>query len=583
MISLRKPGYDRPGAADPVSLPYRRERAYLVLALALLVGISLYLIEVQRERTWRSAEDGVLNVALGLQTTSTRTLEHSLFSLRRVGAALARGPAPSREQTLAALRDAIALDPVTAFLGIASAADGSVTLVDRTGVEAPPEIAAVIVGIAPAAHDTEPALRPLVRLPHDEEAYLPVALALPGTAGRRSAAFALVAAHGLTAGSDSMRLIPDGWATWIMPDGTRLLAYSEERGQMEVNSPRLPPSIMRLQMDNFGVFSAFGPVDGLPYLVGYSRSATLPFIVGVTAPRSALYWEWARRALAPAIVLLAGAAAVLIFWSRLHAALLRQQAYDRQREHMLREVQDLAGRLLRLQDDERRHIGRELHDSTVQLLAVLEFNLDRMAASESRMVPAAPIMLQECIELARRCSEELRTTSYLLHPPLLDELGLLSALRWLADGLRQRSDIRVELQLPETMERLPPDLELALFRVAQEALSNVHRHSRSPKVVIRLRASGETVTLEVEDAGRGILDDVSPGATPGIPSSGVGLASMLMRMRQLGGTLTIETSEHGTCVRAHLPLARKLAAAPVAAPSPGQSPIPVAVRSPIPV
>jgi signal transduction histidine kinase len=297
------------------------------------------------------------------------------------------------------------------------------------------------------------------------------------------------------------------------------------------------------------------------------------------APRAALYGEWARRALAPAIVLLLGAAAVLIFWSRLHTTLLRQQLFDRQREYMLREVQELAGRLLRLQDDERRRIGRELHDSTAQLLAALELNLDRLAANGGQLGPQTLALVKECIELAHQCSAELRTTSYLLHPPLLDELGLLSALRWLADGLRHRSDIHVELQLPQTMERLPLERELALFRVAQEALSNVHRHSRSPTVVIRLLTCSEAVTLEVEDAGRGILDDVSPGATPDVPHSGVGLASMRMRMRQLGGTLTIETSEQGTCVRARLPLPRSSASAPVGAPASGRPPVPARSRA----
>jgi signal transduction histidine kinase len=121
------------------------------------------------------------------------------------------------------------------------------------------------------------------------------------------------------------------------------------------------------------------------------------------------------------------------------------------------------------------------------------------------------------------------------------------------------------------MERLPPELELALFRVAQEALSNVHRHARSPTVVIRLRADGQAVELEVEDLGRGILDDTAAEAT------GVGLASMRMRMRQLGGTLTIETSGQGTCVRARLPLANRpgSTAATSAASPPGEPPGPV--------
>src|SRR5260221_53534 len=105
----------------------------------------------------------------------------------------------------------------------------------------------------------------------------------------------------------------------------------------------------------------------------------------------------------------------------------------------------------------------------------------------------------------RQCSTEIRTASYLLHPPLLDEIGLLSALRWLADGLRQRSGIQIELELPESLERLPPEHELAIFRVAQEALTNVHRHSKSPSVTIRLFEQDGALFMEVADAGHGIL------------------------------------------------------------------------------
>jgi len=551
---------DGSAVGDGVSsgcLQLRRERRLLLLALALLVGISVYLIEVEREATWRSAEDGVLNVALGLQVSSTRTLEHSLSSLQRFALGVHAPPA-SREQTLAALRDAIAIDPVSAFLGVATPADGRIVIVGRSGEEARPEMSAAAAALVPApgratAQDAGPMIRPFISLPNDPEAYLPIGLRLPDGA----MAFALVAARSLMAGTESMRLIPDGWATWVRPDGARLLEYSRARGEVDVNGPTLPASFLRLRSSTFGTFSAVDPSDGLPYLIGYSRSATLPFVVSISAPRAALFREWLSRALAPAVVLLFGTGAVLIFWLRLRATLLRQQKLLRQREQMLRELQELAGRLLSLQDDERRRIGRELHDSTVQLLAVLEFNLDRLVASADSTQRNTRALLKECVALEDQCSAELRTTSYLLHPPLLDELGLLSALRWLADGLRQRSDIRVELDLPQSTQRLPRELELPLFRVAQEALNNVHRHSRSPTVVIRLRVTGKTVTLEVEDAGCGILDDGSQGPAIPLPSAGIGLGSMQLRMRQLGGKLTIETSAKGTCVRAQLMLAGK--------------------------
>ena len=159
---------------------------------------------------------------------------------------------------------------------------------------------------------------------------------------------------------------------------------------------------------------------------------------------------------------------------------------DAERERALNELHELAATLVRVQDEERRRIGRDLHDSTGQSLVSLELGLTRLV----RVVepPSKPVraLADECVTLARQCSTEIRTASYLLHPPLLDEIGLLSALRWLADGLRQRSGIKIALELPESLERLPPEHELAIFRVAQEALTNVHRHSKSPSVTIRL-------------------------------------------------------------------------------------------------
>jgi len=157
--------------------------------------------------------------------------------------------------------------------------------------------------------------------------------------------------------------------------------------------------------------------------------------------------------------------------------------------------------------------------------------------------------LAECARLASLCSAEIRTASYLLHPPLLDELGLVSALRWLADGLRNRGGIDVRLDLPESMARLRSEEELTLFRLAQEALTNAQRHSASPWVSLRLKRSGNSVDLEVEDGGRGIplRDDAR-----GTPILGVGLAGMRERMRQIGGTFAVESTGSGTRIRASI-------------------------------
>ncbi len=227
---------------------------------------------------------------------------------------------------------------------------------------------------------------------------------------------------------------------------------------------------------------------------------------------------------------------------------------DIERERALDELHELAATLVHVQDDERRRIGRDLHDSTGQCLVALELSLTRLARLIEPPSSSAHALADECVTLARQCSTEIRTASYLLHPPLLDEIGLLSALRWLADGLRQRSGIQIELELPEALERLPPQHELAIFRVAQEALTNVHRHSKSPSVTIRLFERDGAVFMEVDDAGHGILVAGSCGRAADAATLGVGLAGMRERMRQLGGALSVRTGPRGTCVQARLPL-----------------------------
>ncbi|HTT01253.1 MAG TPA: PAS domain-containing sensor histidine kinase [Steroidobacteraceae bacterium] len=229
---------------------------------------------------------------------------------------------------------------------------------------------------------------------------------------------------------------------------------------------------------------------------------------------------------------------------------------EQERERVVSELRELAGALVHIQDDERRRIGRDLHDATGQVLASLELKLERLARVAGPLAPSSRALLEECLTLAHQCAAEIRTASYLLHPPLLDEIGLVSALRWLADGLRQRSDLEIHLALPQTMDRMPREHELALFRVAQEALTNVQRHSKSPSVAIRLFEHDGSVVLEIEDSGRGIAGAAGAETIAAAFVVGVGLAGMRERMRQLGGTLRIRSNLNGTCVRAELPLAR---------------------------
>ncbi|HWZ77945.1 MAG TPA: sensor histidine kinase [Candidatus Sulfotelmatobacter sp.] len=212
----------------------------------------------------------------------------------------------------------------------------------------------------------------------------------------------------------------------------------------------------------------------------------------------------------------------------------------------------LTTRLLELQDEERRRIARELHDSIGQMLAALSMNLSGVRADIDRLAKATAT-LTDSEDLVQEMCKEVRTISHLLHPPLLDEAGLSSALGWYADGFAQRSKIAVDLDCPDDFGRVPREMETAVFRLVQECLTNIHRHSGSSTAKIRLHRSKHEVVIEVEDQGRGIpaekLDRMTSVGTPG-----VGITGMKERVRQLGGTLEINSDGTGTRIVACLPL-----------------------------
>jgi signal transduction histidine kinase len=221
------------------------------------------------------------------------------------------------------------------------------------------------------------------------------------------------------------------------------------------------------------------------------------------------------------------------------------------------ELRVLANRLMHAQDDERRRIAAMLHETTAQDLAALKMLLARLNRGADRLGDREREALAQSISLAEQSMSEIRTVSYLLHPPFLDEAGLLSALRWYAGGFAERSNIKVDLDLPESLERLPRDTETVLFRVVQEALTNIHRHAESPTAQIRLRSDAETLVLEIEDRGRGIPGALVKNIRTG--AGGVGIASMSERIEQLGGRLEITSSvsgKTGTTVRVWVPLAQ---------------------------
>ena len=244
---------------------------------------------------------------------------------------------------------------------------------------------------------------------------------------------------------------------------------------------------------------------------------------------------------------------------RTHDMLLRSRTQlkfrVRQRTAQLQQsnsdLRSLSARLLRVQDDERRRIARDLHDSTGQALTALKLELAGIEREVAVRNPQMARRLSSAIENARLISDELRTISYLLHPPLLDELGLGSALRWYVDGFGKRSGIAVQLDL-RGEERLPPELETAIFRLVQECLINIHRHSGSATASIRLSQENGRIALAVQDEGRGMapaeLAQVCSGG-----SLGVGVRGMRERVKDFGGELEILSSERGTTIKTTIP------------------------------
>ena len=209
----------------------------------------------------------------------------------------------------------------------------------------------------------------------------------------------------------------------------------------------------------------------------------------------------------------------------------------------------MSARILELQDLERRRIARELHDSVGQFLAGLKINLNQL---ETGIRIDAPTLLRETVALTDCAIQEVRTISHLLHPPLLEELGFLSAARWYVDEYGKRSQVKVSLFVDEPIERLPRDVEIALFRVLQESLTNVYRHASAQTVDVRIVCRDGHVTLTVADDGKGIPEEVLTRFRGGA-ASGIGLAGMRERLAEFGGEFRVEASSGGSVVQAVIP------------------------------
>jgi PAS domain S-box-containing protein len=216
-------------------------------------------------------------------------------------------------------------------------------------------------------------------------------------------------------------------------------------------------------------------------------------------------------------------------------------------------LRKLSGRLLGIQDQERRRIARELHDSLGQYLAGLKIAVDLLSNSPSP--PKNTELLAECRDILEKSIVETRTLSHLLHPPLLDEAGFSSAASWFVSGFSQRSGIPVSLDLPPDLPRLSEAVEIALFRVLQESLTNVHRHSQAASAEIKVESDAEQITIEVMDHGRGMPARVLQQLKGDGIRLGVGLAGMRERVHELGGNFEVTSDESGTVIRASVPLA----------------------------
>jgi signal transduction histidine kinase len=223
----------------------------------------------------------------------------------------------------------------------------------------------------------------------------------------------------------------------------------------------------------------------------------------------------------------------------------------RQSEH----VRELSWQLLHMQDEERRHIARELHDSAGQTLAVLGMNLGSLAQDPRRQEPEFKQSLEAANNLVQQLTREIRTTSYLLHPPLLDENGLPAALSWYISGLSDRSGLDISFNISQEFGRLPRDMELVVFRLVQECLTNIHRHAASKTAAIQILREPERVLVEVRDQGKGIPPEKL--AEVQTKSAGVGIRGMRERLLQFHGEMIIESTNLGTTVLVTIPIAKE--------------------------
>jgi signal transduction histidine kinase len=276
-----------------------------------------------------------------------------------------------------------------------------------------------------------------------------------------------------------------------------------------------------------------------------------------------LYWLSGDVKLLTAVASLATAVALPPLVPKIEAMVRSAKRSEKRAQSLRTEIakriqtedalRQLSARVLTLQDEERRRLGRELHDGAGQLLAALHLNLG-MLSQWTKGDPRLSDKVSDSAALADQVISEIRTLSYLLHPPMLDETGLPSAVEWYIRGFSDRSKIAVTLDLGPDIERFPRDVEMAIFRIIQECMVNIHRHSGSCKASIALRSNGTKVLLAIRDEGTGISSETLKKLEEGGSNLGVGIGGMRERVRQLGGSITIKQANPGTLIEVNLPV-----------------------------
>ena len=356
-----------------VTTEYRRARLSVVLALLLLAGTAVYLVVQERQQTWGSARESVLNLALGLETSVTGLLEQSAVSLRVIGTETSRRPGAPLDpaQVITALRDAARFDSVSSYLGVRSA-DGHILAVARAGQPAvsPAVQQTIAQGLEPSG--TGLGLSYLLRLSPKGDWYLPITLDFRPIPNERDVAFALVPVRRLLASTDTLRLIPDSLVVLVTTDGRWLASYAPGRGGFNrLHRYASRQSLEQVGNRRSGVFLSL-PSKG--WIVGFARSATLPLFVSASVPVHSLERQWLKKAAAPAAVLAIGVLAVLLFAWQLHRALRRQGAYVAEQEYLARH-DTLTG--LKNRDGFMSELERAIAAAPADSLAVLLLDLNR--------------------------------------------------------------------------------------------------------------------------------------------------------------------------------------------------------------